>query len=435
MTTKFLDSDGRVEDQEIAEEMAYIEKPFREANIFQRKFSSKVNYILKWQKKSEKFLNKRIEEKLKIEVKRIIDKYDKIEEELEIGQKENCKKDEEEKKKLEELMKIENKGKVDLIITWFEEKKWDMEDFEKRETERQTKLYEELTNIYETDWIIGLCSKLEVEYGRYDCGNAEGIIAKLFKINQREIFSPLIDKVAQIYITTDYFDDHSLCHLFERYSRWEEGYSFLDKPSLRETAELLANTAIIRWWGNLSRTLWAFTKLALEDIENWNLESFTFRPSGFDTEWLSNRFNREYQMNLIRFCESKTPREFMEKMGESEIKELTEKKKVKKTPEWIMDITCVDVDGTLIKDWKLYLPLVNKLSRDILSWKKVVIFSWWEPGMQTERLKELWLDEIFLPVVSKEIFKWVEVHTIIDDTEPKWQGLLFKSYMKPEWIN
>jgi hypothetical protein len=122
-------------------------------------------------------------------------------------------------------------------------------------------------------------------------------------------------------------------------------------------------------------------------------------------------------------------------MGELQIKDLTEKMKKKEIAEWVLDITCVDVDWTLIKDWELYLPLVNKLTRNILSWKKVVIFSWWDPEMQTERLRELWLDEVFLPVVPKEMFKWIEVHTIIDDTEAEWQGLLCVSYLNAKWIS
>jgi hypothetical protein len=38
-------------------------------------------------------------------------------------------------------------------------------------------------------------------------------------------------------------------------------------------------------------------------------------------------------MKLIRFCESKTPREFLQKMGELQIKDLTEKMKKKEIAE------------------------------------------------------------------------------------------------------
>ncbi|MCK9272365.1 HAD family hydrolase [Candidatus Gracilibacteria bacterium] len=430
MTTKFLDTEGRVIDHTIAEEMAYIEKPYRETpvNFLKRIFNLKSNEILLGEMVAITHGEELFAEKEKKEA-----------EELARQEEEKRKEDEIEEKKGEELMKIENKEKVSSLMTGFEEKKGEMDDFEKREIKRQTKLYEELTKIYETGGIEGLCNKLgvrhSINYGDYNCINAEGIISKLFKMNQREIFSPLIDKVAQIYITTDKFDDHSLCHLFEDYGRSEEEYSFLDKPSLRETAELLVNTAIIRGGGNLYRTLGAFTRLALEDIENGNLDEFTFRPEGFNTEGLGNRFDREYNMKLIRFCESKTPREFLQKMGELQIKDLTEKMKKKEIAEGVLDITCVDVDGTLIKDGELYLPLVNKLTRNILSGKKVVIFSGGDPEMQTERLRELGLDEVFLPVVPKEMFKGIEVHTIIDDTEAEGQGLLCVSYLNAKWIS
>jgi hypothetical protein len=48
MTTKFLDTEGRVIDHTIAEEMAYIEKPYRETpvNFLKRIFNLKSNEIL-----------------------------------------------------------------------------------------------------------------------------------------------------------------------------------------------------------------------------------------------------------------------------------------------------------------------------------------------------------------------------------------------------
>ena len=88
MTTKFLDTDGRVLDHEIAEEMAYIEKPFREEKIgiIKSLFISRASEILKWQKRSEEFLNekieieKEVEEKLRLAEKKRISEEKKAEE-------------------------------------------------------------------------------------------------------------------------------------------------------------------------------------------------------------------------------------------------------------------------------------------------------------------------------------------------------------------
>ncbi|MCK9272363.1 hypothetical protein M0P65_02340 [Candidatus Gracilibacteria bacterium] len=69
MTTKFMDADGRVLDHEIAEEMAYIEKPYREnkLGIIKSIFIGRASEILKGQEKSEEFLNKKIEFEKKLE--------------------------------------------------------------------------------------------------------------------------------------------------------------------------------------------------------------------------------------------------------------------------------------------------------------------------------------------------------------------------------
>jgi hypothetical protein len=49
MTTNFKDNDGRIIDSQIAEEMAYIEKPYRENELGMMKsmFSCRANEILK----------------------------------------------------------------------------------------------------------------------------------------------------------------------------------------------------------------------------------------------------------------------------------------------------------------------------------------------------------------------------------------------------
>lgn len=57
MTTNFKDNDGRIIDSQIAEEMAYIEKPYRENELGMMKsmFSCRANEILKWENRAEKY--------------------------------------------------------------------------------------------------------------------------------------------------------------------------------------------------------------------------------------------------------------------------------------------------------------------------------------------------------------------------------------------
>lgn len=113
MTTKFLDTDGRVIDHKIAEEMAYIEKPFREEKIgiIKSLFVSKTSKILEWQEKSEKFLNRKIE----IE--------ERLEEELRIVEEKRLTKEQEERKREKEqeefeLRNVQELQKLDTYIKY-----------------------------------------------------------------------------------------------------------------------------------------------------------------------------------------------------------------------------------------------------------------------------------------------------------------------------
>lgn len=84
-----MDTDGRVIDHEIAEEMAYTEKPFREEKIgiLKSLFISRTSKILEWQEMWEKFLNgkieneKRLEKELKLAEEKRIAREKKLEEE------------------------------------------------------------------------------------------------------------------------------------------------------------------------------------------------------------------------------------------------------------------------------------------------------------------------------------------------------------------
>ncbi|EKD65837.1 MAG: hypothetical protein ACD_49C00079G0001 [uncultured bacterium (gcode 4)] len=74
MTTNFVDfpyglkdNNGKIIDSQIAEEMAYIEKPYRENELGMLKsmFSCRANEILKWEKKAEYIWQKLFEKKRK----------------------------------------------------------------------------------------------------------------------------------------------------------------------------------------------------------------------------------------------------------------------------------------------------------------------------------------------------------------------------------
>lgn len=77
MTTKFIDSDGRVMDHEIAEEMAYIEKPFREewlkaifGTLRENEKNALIGIAYNEALKENEIINKKIEE-IKNRVKKI----------------------------------------------------------------------------------------------------------------------------------------------------------------------------------------------------------------------------------------------------------------------------------------------------------------------------------------------------------------------------
>jgi len=133
MTTKFIDTDGRVMDPTIAEEMAYIEKPYRETsvNFFKKLFNLKANEIILWEiaavaiwkelfaeKENKRLLIIKIAEEKKQEELRKIEKLEqerleKIEEEKRITKEQEefelrKKKFEEDMLKREEELKIRN---------------------------------------------------------------------------------------------------------------------------------------------------------------------------------------------------------------------------------------------------------------------------------------------------------------------------------------
>ncbi|EKE28935.1 MAG: hypothetical protein ACD_2C00263G0001 [uncultured bacterium (gcode 4)] len=457
-----LDEMGRVTDMEVTREMALIEKPYREKKRLIKLFRWRASVILEWEKLSEAYLSEIIERM------RIEDEEMKEAERL---------KDLAEEERLRESARIKMIEELSAPSDLVGEEFW---EFDKRYRERNQIFYEQLSAIYEKSWIRWI----QEYFGQKtynECMDAEEVIRRLFKYNRHETFSPLIKKIAKTYLTASSYDDHSLCHLFENYGRRGGAQSSLAWfPGLYGiSADLMENS--IRKNGNcLTRVLSPLPIMAMEDVISWKLDEFTFRPDCLDIEWLQRQFENEYHMKLILLMHSKSPREYAIKMvgyalenhGKDadrfieytfldnqldgflgaiagivwEDKALAFKSRIEKVEsalsesrqqskretEDCLDITCVDVDDTLIKDWKINKEVLSRISESVYDWGKVVIFSSWDISIQTSRLRDLWVAEIFLPVLSKEDFKWVRVAQIIDDTKPQDQGLSCKWHIDPK---
>ncbi|EKD65843.1 MAG: hypothetical protein ACD_49C00079G0007 [uncultured bacterium (gcode 4)] len=126
MTTKFLDTDGRVIDYEIAEEMAYIEKPFREnkLGIIKSIFIWRASEILKWQEKSGEFLNKKIEFEKELEEKLRLAEELRIAEERK-AEEDRIKRDKETERLIKEKEEFELRNpqelkKLDIYIKYLQ---------------------------------------------------------------------------------------------------------------------------------------------------------------------------------------------------------------------------------------------------------------------------------------------------------------------------
>jgi hypothetical protein len=99
----------------------------------------------------------------------------------------------------------------------------------------------------------------------------------------------------------------------------------------------------------------------------------------------------------------------------------------------------VDVDGTLIdysqdqgNDDKNQLVLSPKILKLLESaqaiGKKIVIFTDGDPEAKTEQLRQMGLDEKFLPVQAKERYRSMTLETVVDDTHPEIQGFRCQNY-------
>jgi hypothetical protein len=96
--------------------------------------------------------------------------------------------------------------------------------------------------------------------------------------------------------------------------------------------------------------------------------------------------------------------------------------------------TFVAVEGTLIRNDELNNRLVQELEKVLKQGALVIVFTYGNPEETTEQLRELGLSSAFLPVQSKQDYHGKLLETLIDDTQPEYQGFGTIHYIKPTSI-
>jgi len=288
---------------------------------------------------------------------------------------------------------------------------------------------------------------------------------------------------------------HSLCHLFEGYNPGYPHYRSLLEPRFLKTAEKLVNECISRGLeannaGCMDRVIHPIIRYNLANIKTKeDLERrYDFKPAVLTKQKgeLINLLDKEDDGGQIEsFLITSTPKEYIlkrikcgqklfygypertekitvemlnlvkEYLSEDEInsylkeayninirdiggKNLAEDLAIirknleqsEKASERVKGLF-IDVEGTLVINGQLNEELLERIEEESKEGKDIIIFTGGDPEEQTELLRKLGFPEKYLPVKEKKDYKRKVLETLIDDTDPVYQG--FKCVGRSGW--